>query len=513
MGTGLSPFFIGMEMRYPGRDYQIRVDEETMEAFSKNENPAVDMITRSGKSWNICKIAERGYTHSRRVMICVHTDILLDQISADLFDHGIPHGIVKSGHYESKDYIQVVSRNTLIARLKKKPHEYPRDLFGVILIDEGHLSRSNGYEKIIQHFHTAKLALYSGTMVRLDGKGFQDLCTTMIHGPSKQELISRGIILPSLIAMPESNMLDGMESYCGDYTRKSQEAALKGRYLHAEYIKSYFKYVPGESGLTFVPTASFGEEVERNFNENGVPSVLITSRESKKIRDEKLKGYYDGMYKNLISIDLFIMGLTIRKGSFALVMRPTMSTMVYYQMLARCTLPDGKKTHQTVIDLANNVYTHGHCDIMPEFRIEGETKEQRIARQAEISGRIVRCESCLWAYDLLTAPQNQNGDIICPRCGALKKIKGKQLKIVDGKLVLVSALEWEKYELQKKWEIEQAWIEEQRIEKEKALKRLEVRNASTREELVRIAKERGYNMKWVEHRLAGKRSARQKYVG
>jgi superfamily II DNA or RNA helicase len=482
-----------------------------MTEFSANRNPAVDMVTRSGKSWNICRIAERGYQHNRPVMICVHTDILLDQISADLVDHGIPHGIVKSGHYESKDVIQVVSRNTLVARLKKNPESYHRDHFKVILLDEGHLSKSNGYMSILQHFHTAKLALFSGTMVRLSGEGFDDICQSIIHGPSKKSLIQRGLILPSVIATPEATMLSGLKSTGGDFTRSSQEKALTGRYLHAEYIDSYFKYTPNEAGLIFVPTVNFGKEVAEKFNAHGVSTCEISARDGKKVRDQKLADYYSGKYTLLASVDLFIMGLTIRRGSVAIVMRPTQSTMVYFQMLARCTLPGEGKTHQTVIDLANNIYTHGHCDNVPEFTLKGETKAERIARQATIANRIVRCSSCGWPYDISIITPKENGDIACPRCGALREIAGQTMKIIDGKLQLVTSEEWEKFELARKWEIEQQWLADQAIEQEKATKRLEVRNASTREELLKIAKDRGYSQKWVEYRLAGKAQARQKY--
>jgi superfamily II DNA or RNA helicase len=498
-------------LKYQGRDYQLRVDDEIMTEFSGNRNPVVNMVTRSGKSWNICKIAERGYKHNRPVMILVHTDILLDQISADLIDHGIPHGILKSGHFESRDIVQVVSRNTLVARLKKNPESYSRDHFAAICIDEGHLSKSNGYMMIIQHFNTAKLVLFSGTPVRLDGSGFDDICHSMIHGPSKQELISRGIILPSIVATPEVTMLSGLKSSGGDYTRKSQEKALTGRYLHAEYIDSYFKYTPNEPGLIFVPTIDFGKEVAENFTANGIPTVEISARDGKKVRDQKLHDYYTGKYKLLSSVDLFIMGLTIRRGSTAIVMRPTQSTMVYFQMLARCTLPGEGKTHQTVLDLANNIYTHGHPDLVPDFKLGGETKEERISRQADIANRIVRCSSCKWPYDLNAVMPRDNGDIACPRCGALREVAGQTMKIIDGKLQLVSSAEWEKYEMNRKWEIEQAWLAEQAIENEKAVKRLEVRNASTREELLAIAKARGYSQKWVEYRLAGKAQARQKY--
>lgn len=483
--------------------------DESLHEISSGRNVMNQLATRGGKSYPICYFAELGYNKNRPVLILAHTDILIGQISADLVDHGIPHGIIKSGHYETRDIIQVASRNTIINRLNK----FSEDYFKLIIVDEAHLVKSGTYMKIIEHFKKSKLSLYTATPVRLDGSGFDDLCQAIVQGPTKLELIKKGFILPSFVATPESTMLTGMKSVGGDYTRSSSEKSLTGRFMHGEYVQHYFEFANNKKGLVYCPTVNFAKEVEEKFTANGVPCVEISGRDSKKVRDQKLFDYYDGKYKLMASVDLFTMGFHVREGEVTIVMRPTQSTMVYYQMLGRCTMPSPEtgKTEHTVIDVVNNIYTHGHPDIEPEWSLQGETKEQRIMRQAFIAERMVRCDGCRWSYDINAVIPKENGDIACPRCGALREIAGKQMKMIEGNLQLVSVEDWYKYELEMKWRVEQEWLADQAEQREKAEKRLEVRNASTREALMEIAKKRGYSQKWVEYRLAGKAQAREKY--
>lgn len=501
-------------MKYKPYPYQQRFIDEIKENLADNKHVLGQMCTRSGKSVPLCYFAELGYKHNKPVLIIVHTGILLSQISQDLIESGIPHGIIKAGHYESRDIVQVASVQTLYKRKEK----YPSDFFKLCMFDETHMIMAKTFLSVRQYFDSAKWLGLTATPRRLDNSGFRDAFDVLVSGISKLELIKMNRLVPTMVASPLPSLLGGLKVNAGDFTKSSQEKALHEKFLHGEYVEHYFTYgisagSKKKKGLVFCPTVDFAREVTAAYNSNGISAVEISARDSKKVRDQKLTDYYNNKYLLLVSVDLFLVGFTIKEAEIIIGLRDTMSIVIWFQMIGRGSMIAPGKTELIFVDTCNTMFRIGHPDLEPEWSLDGETKEERIMNQANISARIVRCDNCRWSYDITMAKHTIEGAVICPRCGQLKENKGRMIKTIDGKLQLVSSQDWEKYELQKKWEIEQEWIADQTIEREKAEKRLEVRNASTREALLEIAKKRGYSQKWVEYRLMGKAQARAKYGG
>ncbi|HER2214772.1 TPA: DEAD/DEAH box helicase family protein, partial [Streptococcus pyogenes] len=52
----------------------------------------------------------------------------------------------------------------------------------VILIDEAHHSKAKSYLKIIDYFKNAYVLMFTGTPVRLNGDGFDDIADDLVVG-------------------------------------------------------------------------------------------------------------------------------------------------------------------------------------------------------------------------------------------------------------------------------------------------------------------------------------------
>lgn len=501
-------------MKYNPYPFQKKMIDEVSENLKQDKNVLAQLPTRGGKSVILCHFAELGYSHNKPVLIIAHTEILISQISSDLVESGIPHGIIKAGHYESRDIIQVASIQTL----HKRKHKIDKDHFKLCIWDETHRIKAKTFLEVREYFSSKWLGLSATPIRATSGGGFEDVFDVMVHGPTKRELIKMGFLVPTLVASPLPDMLSGLEKRGDDYTKSSMEKALKEKFIHGEYVEHYLKYgikKNGEKmkGLVFVPTVLFAKEVADNFNSSGISSVEISSKDNKQIRAEKLAAYYDGTYTLLVSIGLFLEGFTVKECQIIISLRPTMSPIVWLQMAGRGSMVCEGKDSLILVDCTNSMFQLFHPDQDFPWQLQGETKEEKIQRQAFLSEKLVRCDSCCWSYDTVTAGRDLEGNIICPRCGELKKVKGKTLKMIDGSLALISVEDYEKYELQKRWEIEEEYIKDQKEQQEKAVKKKEVQNAKTFEELLEIGKSRGYEYpeQWARHRLAGKAQARQKY--
>jgi len=516
-------------MKYNPYPFQQKIINEVLEEFRENHNVLVQQPTRSGKSVVLCFFAEMAYKNNRPMLIIAHTGILIKQISDDLLESGIPHGIIKSGHYESRDIIQVASVQTL----HKRKDRIPRDYFRIACWDET-------FMEVREHFDSCRWLGLTATPIRpSSGEGFENVFDTIIHGPSKRELIKMGFLAETRVASPMPSMLEGLVEQGGDYTKKSSEAALSKTFIHGEYVQHYLDYGVKQDGtrmkgLVFVPTVDFGRSVCDTYNANGIPTVEISARDSKEERQKKLDDYYAGRYLLMVSVALFLEGFTVREAGIIICLRPTASIVVWLQMAGRGSMVAEGKEYLTFVDCCNNMYKLGHPDQDFEWKLQGETKEDRKARIESNEDKIVRCDFCKWSFDVyevqksggsfnpsskyfLANPSeklrwaNKPDAIFCPHCGAPRETKGRVLRTIDGSLQLISLDDYLRYEVEQKWLIEEKWLEEQRIAEQKRIKKKRIKEARTLNDMLVLEKEYGHENGWAAKQLHYRRYAAAKY--
>lgn len=524
-------------MKYQPYPFQRKIIDEVSENFKKNKNVLIQQPTRSGKSVALCYFCEIAYKTNRPVLILAHTEILIKQISEDLLESGIPHGIIKSGHYESRDIIQVASVQTLH---KRKERMNP-DRFRLAIFDESHRIKAKTYLEVRNYFKNARWLGLTATPIRpSSGEGFEDIFDCIVHGPTKKELIKMGFLAETRVASPMPSMIEGLVESKGDYTKKSSEAALNKTFIHGEYVEHYFDYgikPDGRKmkGLVFVPTVDFGKQVSENYNASGVPTVEISSRDSKDERKRKLDAYYAGEYLLLVSVGLFMEGFTVKECEIIVCLRPTSSIIVWLQMSGRGSMKCEGKDYLVFVDCCNNMYKLGHPDQDFEWKLEGETKEKKKARIEANEEKVVRCDFCKWSYDIVEVKRdgikfnplskyfiqkpeekplwaNKPDAIFCPICGAPRETKGRVLRQIEGSLSLISLEDYEKYQADQKWAIEEKWLEDQRIAEEKRIKKKRIKEARTYDQMLALEKEYGHKEGWAARQLHARRYAAGRYT-
>ncbi len=524
-------------MKYTPTDFQQKMINEISDNFRKGKKVLGQLPTRGGKSIIMCHFVELGYKHNRPVLIIAHNSILINQICEDLLESWIPHGVIKSGHYESKDIIQVASVQTLHNRM----NQYDPGYFKLVIWDEVHHIKAKTFLEVQQYFsNTAWLGLTATPIRPSSGEGFDDIFDIMVKGPSKRTLIKKHFLVETKVASPMPDMLKGLVSRGDDYTKGSAEKALKETFIHGEYVDQYFQYgtKPDGStmkGLVFCPTVDFCNEVAANFISTGVSAVVISSKDNKYNREEKLKKYYDGTYKLLISVNLFLEGFTIKECEIIICLRPTKVITVWHQMCGRGSMYCKGKDYLILVDSCNNMYTLGHPDQDYEWTLKGEDKKQVKAKLEELQQKVVRCDGCKWSYDIVEVKKagitfdpnseyftehpeerekwaNKPDAIFCPYCGAPRETKGRVLKQIEGKLELISLEDYEKYQAEQKWKAEEEYLELQRQEQDRILKKKEIKNAKSLKDLQEIQKKRGYKPGWAEHKWHSRSYAMSKFT-
>lgn len=416
-------------MKYSLYDYQSIVVEKIYKAISEGITKILCQLpTRAGKSLVATKIIEDVLSRKEVVWFLCHTNVLIKQMSEELTTHGIRHGIISPRSGMVKYRCQVISKDTLINRYKKmkangwQPPKY-------IFVDECHLARGAVYTKLIEMFPDSILIGLTATPIRLDGKGLDFLFDHLIIGPSIKELQLKERLCPVDTYITEFDTT-GMHSRGGDFAidevleKVDKPKVLKGIVHHWE------KIAKGKKTLTFCASIKHAQHMADEFNNQGYPSVAVSSEDKPEVIARKVQDYYNGKYINLISVQLFIMGFTVKDCECIIQTRPTQSLMIYMQTVGRgmVWLP-GKRLIN--LDCVNNKIRHGLPEDDRQWTLKGKPQ-----KDPKDKTQLKRCIQCLEPV--------QKKEMVCENCG----FEFSELKVntgisrtpqeTDGRLVKVS---------------------------------------------------------------------------
>lgn len=375
-------------MKFPLYDYQAKVVNEVFDLINKGTHKILCQLpTRAGKSLVATAIIEHYLAKKEKVWFLVHTNVLLDQMSEELTTHEIKHGVISPRCGEIRYRCQIISKDTLNNRYKKMQQ---RGWTGpkVIFIDECHLVKGSVYMNLLKQFPDAILIGLTATPIRLDGKGFDDLFDHLLIGPSIKELQDkkRLCLIDTYATEFDSS---GMHSRGGDFTVEDILEKVDKPKVLANIVKHWEEKAKGKKTLTFCASIAHAEHMAEEFNKAGYPSIAVSSQDDAQTIKNKVNAYYAGKYINLVSVQLFIMGFTVKDCECIIQTRPTQSLMIYMQTVGRgmVYLP-GKKLIN--LDCVNNIERHGLPEADREWKLTGKPQKKK-KDQSELK----RCVACL----------------------------------------------------------------------------------------------------------------------
>ena len=414
------------------RAYQDLAIAQTREALEKVLRALLVMPTGSGKTVVFAEICRMANEKRRKVLILVHRRELVTQASDKLAKAGVEHGIIAAGFKPSGHSVQIASVQTLARRLRTVSIE--PDL---IIIDEAHHAVAGQWEKILQHFGNARVIGVTATPSRLDGRGLGSHFSTLISGPSVKQLTELGFLSRHRVfAPPVIADLKGVRTRAGDYANDQLSEAMNRPTITGDAIAHYRKRADGLPAIAFCCSVAHATSVCESFNAAGYRAKLVTGSMSMEERDEAISGLADGRTQVLCSVDVVSEGTDVPAVSAAILLRPTQSEALYLQQVGRILRPQPGKV-AIVLDHVGNTFKHGFIDDVRAWSLDSKPKRQRTDEPAV---QVRQCPKCFAAFK----PQP-----VCPCCGHVFKTKASHLETVDGDLVEIK---------RKKEKEEEPWI-------------------------------------------------------
>ena len=180
------------------------------------------MPTGSGKTVVFSEICRLFDDKGKKVLILVHRRELVTQASDKLSKAGVEHGIIAAG-FDPSDSL---SASCLGANTNRRLNSVPLTP-DLIIIDEAHHAVAGSWDKIISHFADAKVIGVTATPSRLDGRGLGSHFSTLVSGPSVEQLTKLGFLSPHRVfAPPVIADLSNVKTRAGDYANDDLSNAM-----------------------------------------------------------------------------------------------------------------------------------------------------------------------------------------------------------------------------------------------------------------------------------------------
>lgn len=437
------------------RDYQQQAISDIRQAFNAgNRSALLAAPTGMGKTVIFSEITRLATQRGHTVLILVHRRELIDQASDKLSRIGVDHGIICSGYKPKPSKVQVASVQTLARRLKLQPFK-PR----LIIIDEAHHAvPGNTYGKVLNYWPDALWLGVTATPCRLDGRGMGQMFQTLIRGPSVQDLTARGHLSTArFFAPPITADLSKLHSRAGDFIQSEASEALNRATITGDVITHYQRHADGLPAVAFCCDTKHAEDVAASFRSAGITAQTLLGSTKACHRSALVQEFARGKLQVLVTVDVVSEGFDCPAVACAILLRPTKSEALYLQQVGRVLRPSVNKSHAVVLDHVRNISRHGFPDDERDWTLND--REKRGSKGGPPAPAVRMCPDCFAAFK--PAP-------VCPECGHQFQAD-RTIEQADGELV----------ELQRRNQ------------------RRQVGKARTLDQLLAVAKERGYKPGWA----------------
>jgi len=346
------------------REYQTEAVQSIWAYFAthKTGNPIIAMPTGSGKTIVNARFLQGVYWifPFQRIMLLTHVKELIQQNYNKLVAlwPDSPVGIYSDGLGQKNPRQPITFAG--IASVWRQP-----ELFGhidLVIIDEVHLVSPRG-NTMYQTFITAlsKInpniraigltatpwrmghGLITDPYLNKDGSLspsiFTDFCFDITNYHNFNRLIAEGYLVPLIPKKPKTELnVDGVHLRGGEFVEKELQVAVDKHEVTVAALKEAIDLGKDrKKWLVFASGIEHAEHITVILNEMGISAGCVHSK--RKDRDKTIADFRAGRIRVLVNNNILTTGFDDPEVDMIVVLRPTMSTVLWVQMLGRGTRP------------------------------------------------------------------------------------------------------------------------------------------------------------------------------
>jgi DNA repair protein RadD len=402
------------------RSYQQDAIKAVTDYWAKGGgNPLVEMATGTGKSMVIAELTRSLMEEypRMRILMLVHVRELVGQNFAALLKvwPDAPAGIYSAG-LGKRDAHHRITFASIQSVFRRADLLGDRDL---IHIDEAHLVPAKGegmYRQLLDDIHArsphARVCGFTATPYRLD-TGRLDAGTSRLFDETVYTYgIARGIedgFLSPLVSKAGLTEIDvsAVQRRGGEFVPAQLEKASDK--ITAQAVAEICDFGKSRrSWLVFCAGVKHAFNVRDAMRGQGISCETVTGDTPSGERDSILRRFKAGEIKCLTNAQVLTTGFDAPAVDLVVMLRPTLSTSLYVQIVGRGTRLSSGKENCLVLDYAGNIRRHGPVDSVgaesKTFNPDSET--------GKVPVDSVRAKECPGCQELIAI-----NSITCKICG------------------------------------------------------------------------------------------------
>lgn len=350
-------------------------------------NPLLVLPTGAGKSLVMASIMQQlldGWP-TLRIACITHVRELISQNYSELV--GIwpwaPAGIYSAGLGRRDSQAQILFAGIQSVAKKAAPVGH----VDIVFIDECHLigrSADTSYGTFIRDLRAInpdlKIVGLTATPYRLDSGRLDEpdprdpdtapLFDKVAYEVSIRDLIDAGH-LSRLVSKATATTLDvsGVHRRGGEFIAGELESAINTSEIVTAAVDEIIRLAAGRrSWLAFCAGVAHAYAVRDELRRRGIPSETIEGSMAPGDRDGIIAAFRAGKIRALTNANVLTTGFNVPQVDLLAMLRPTMSTSLYVQMVGRGSRNAPGKENCLVLDFAGNVARHGPVDAVTPRR-------------------------------------------------------------------------------------------------------------------------------------------------
>ena len=392
---------------------------------NRDDNPCVVMPTGSGKTIPIATICKDAVTlWGGRVLILAHVKELLQQ-AADKLHRIAPE--VDFGVYSAGLNSRDTKEPVIIAGIQSV-YERACELgrFDLILVDESHLIPENGDGRYRTFIKDAKIVNpdvrivgFTATPFRMSGGMIckpENILNHICYEIGVRELIRDGFLCPIYTRIPERTIDCSQIHVRNGEFRAEEVSALFSteEAVHSFFIDIFKNTKDRNSILIFCCDVEQAKLIQRELARFSEESVgLITGETPSNERAELISRFKNdgvGLFGDvrplrwLVNVNVLTTGFDAPNVDCIVLLRPTLSPGLFYQMTGRSFRLHESKEDALVLDYGSNIDRHGPVDalvVTPKTNGNGKAPVRKCPECRFVwPARVSRCAKCGFIFPL-----------------------------------------------------------------------------------------------------------------
>lgn len=412
---------------------------------ARDDHPCVVIPTAGGKTPVMAKVCKDAVgLWKGRVVILAHVKELLEQ-TADKLNAICPevrYGVFSAGLKRRDRTHPVIIAG--IQSVYQRACEF--DPFDLVVIDEAHMIPPDGDGMYRQFLADAKVVNPNLRIIGFTATPFRlktgSICTPdgllnrVCYEVGVRELIVQGYLCP-LITKAGINKADFSRVHvrAGEFVCDEIESIMDDDRLVEAACEEVVTYAANRNAvLIFASGIKHGDHIVRVLREkHGIECGFVSGDTPTADRDAILGRFKAGGLKYLCNVNVLTTGFDAPNIDCVVLVRPTLSAGLYYQMVGRGFRLHPSKQNCLVLDFGGNVLRHGPVDqirVKPCNTGNGQApvKECPECRSLIATG-YARCPDCGYEFP---PPERSKHDAKASEAGILSgQVTTEQLAVED----------------------------------------------------------------------------------